>query len=189
MPGHYEAILWSLAKHTARGPRYVFRQTPDGLMARSRVWPAALLLPLGMLLVAYASANPGRANVWVPLAVGAAMIATGLLFVSVCEVFRLNSLERSWRRTRHVLFWQTSDLSGSFDDFEAIVLSEQRRPSGTWPDRFWVIALEFRNSPAFVDLFVVNSRPAAQARLQELGEHLGLPTRDRCPVSAEADAG
>lgn len=91
----------------------------------------------------------------------------------------LNWSNRTWRQTNRFLIWTTKDCQGSFDDLEAVVLSAHRRPVLSRPSRCWVIRLRFRDTPAFVDLFLFFSQQKARAKLLDLVQKMGIPAIDQ----------
>lgn len=112
---------------------------------------------------------------WVPLAVGGGV--AGMLFALSRHAFALHWSQRTWRETRGVLLWMT-ERHGTFADFTVVVLSEHRKPGVTWPARFWVIGLAFRDQPLGIDLFLFSNREKAREKCHSLAHKMGLPAID-----------
>lgn len=180
MKDNLENALWSLARKSERGG-FSLTETADGLRSRSFSWVGWVMSAAGAALLTYVltQAPAGAGKRWVPLVVGAAFVLTGTVFALSRHVLEINWSDRSWREQHQFLFWTTRAKQGTFDDFRGVVLSRFRRPLLTVPSCFWLVSLDFQDSPAFYDLFWSYNEQKARDRFQHLARKLGLPSIDR----------
>lgn len=137
------------------------------------------MILLGALLLIYASSQVSFTANWVPWIVGGSFLLTGIVYALSRHSLELNCLERTWCEKRQFLGWTIAQKQGRFSDFRGLVLSKFRRSSLTYPPRFWVVSLEFRDKLDFYDLFWSFNEEKARSRMQELASRMGVEGREQ----------
>lgn len=176
-----ENVLWALARKSARGPRYPLRETAHGLVTRTFAWVGWVLVAFGLLLLAsvFSAFLPRARATWLPLALGGGFVLAGLLLALSRYSLEINWLTRTWREEQRFLGWVTTTKQGTLDDFAGLVLAKFRAPALQQPSQFWVISLDFKEQPAFYDLYVTYHEQQAREKLQYLAQRLKLPALDQ----------